>query len=103
MSDYWTVNGLVKPAEVIVCAANKYGDLIVTGARHHDKIMNNQLRLIKQVYEGISPVNCEQGFINQFGEFRTREEAMQIVLKNGQRFDVDRNGDDKCLYSEGLY
>ena len=40
----------------------------------------------------------EQGFINQFGEFRTRVEAMKIVSSNGQDFDVDRNGgvDELC-------
>lgn len=100
MSDYWTENGLVKPAEIIVCAANKLpNEVILCGARHWDHIMCAQADAM-----GVRGGDEEQGFINQFGEFRTREEAMQIVLKNGQRFDIDRNGGgDKYLFSEGLY
>lgn len=99
MSDYWTEKGLIKPDEVIVCAANKLPNgVILCGARHWDTIMCAQADAM-----GVRGGDEEQGFINQFGEFRTREEAMQIVLKNGQRFDIDMNGGDKYLFSEGLY
>jgi hypothetical protein len=47
--------------------------------------------------------NGEQGFINQFGDFLTREEAMQIVKQNGQPFDIGSNRGDSVLFSEGLY
>tara|TARA_R110000765_G_scaffold67960_1_gene131423 strand:+ start:384 stop:605 length:222 start_codon:yes stop_codon:yes gene_type:complete len=43
-----------------------------------------------------------QGFIDQFGQFLTREEAHVIAKKNGQI--VKRcGGDEKTLYSENLY
>jgi hypothetical protein len=52
---------------------------------------------------GVSLRNGEQGFINQFGDFLTREEAMQIVKQNGQPFDIGSNRGDSVLFSEGLY
>lgn len=99
MSDYWTQNGLKKPPEHIVCAANRMSDgTILCGARHWDTIMQDQARKL-----GITNGAHEQGFINQFGEFRTRKEALEIVLANGQKFDPERNGANDQLYSEGLY
>ena len=99
MSDYWVENGLVKPQQVVVCAANKLGDVILCGARHWDPIMHaqaDQMPLLKFT-------RAEQGFINQFGEFLTREEAYEIVQKNGQPFNSERNCSTSKLYSEGLY
>jgi len=52
---------------------------------------------------GMQLTNCEQGFINQFGDFLTREEALTIVQENGQRFNAERNGSTTELFSEGLY
>jgi hypothetical protein len=44
----------------------------------------------------------EQGFIDQFGKFLTREEAWVIASENGQiRRQV--GGDQSRLYSENLY
>lgn len=88
-----------KAKEFIVCAANRLPNgVILCGARHWDNIMCNQADAM-----GVEGGDEEQGFINQFGEFRTREEAMKIVLENGQPFDIDRNMGDLCLFSEGLY
>ena len=102
MSDYWTDNSLVKPQAVVVCAACKYEDLILCGARHWDKVMNIQY---KNLNNPAKSMFFEQGFINQFGEFLTREEAMIVALEAGQTVDVERGcgGDDKILFSEGLY
>lgn len=46
---------------------------------------------------------AEQGFIDQFGTFYNREEAMQIVLEGNQHFNITRNGGNVALFSEGLY
>ena len=92
--------------EFIVCAANKYGDLILCGARHWDGIMHKQVELLGlDNFKKLRKEHGEQqGFINQFGEFRTRKEAREIVRKNGQTFSLKRNGgDDQTLFSEGLY
>jgi len=101
MNDYWTENGIKKPRPFVVCAANRYGDLIIPSARHHDKLMTD---LIKAV-GGLNKKDAEQGFINQFGEFMTRKEAMIIAKAYGQPVDIERGcgGDNNILYSEGLY
>ena len=98
MGDYWEDNGIQKPKQIVVCAANKFDDVILCGARHWDKIMCKQANMM-----GIKGGTEEQGFIDQFGTFLTREEAMQIVKDNGQAFDEDRNGQYDELFSEGLY
>ena len=97
--DYWEENNLTKPHQIVVCAANKFDNVILCGSRHWDKIMRSQANAL-----GIRGGREEQGFINQFGDFLTREEAMSIVKVNKQPFDIERNGgQDKELYSEGLY
>lgn len=86
----------------VVCAANKYGDLIVAGARHHDKVMNSQLRAIPK--EDRKQSKCVQGFIDQYGTFMDRKEALTVAVEAGQinsrttkTFPTDR------LFSEDLY
>jgi hypothetical protein len=100
--DYWERNGIEKPQQVVVCAACRCGDVIVAGARHFDRVMLSQIDIYP---EEIRPMgdDWEQGFIDQFGAFLTREEAMEVVKKSGQPFDAERNGPLHCLFSEGLY
>lgn len=97
-SDYWEKNGITKPQQVVVCAAIKVGEVIFCGARHCDKIMRAQAKAA-----GMKLHSPHQGFIDQFGDYLTREEAMQIVKDNGQPFNIERNGGDVVLFSEGLY
>ena len=86
----------------VVCAANKYGELIICGARHHDKIMNNQILAIGK--DKCRPVEGYQGFIDQFGVFMDRSEALEVAKNSGQPLDMERNsGNGKVLYSEGIY
>lgn len=102
----WTPPEDVKPW--IVCAANRFvcgsETTIVPGPRHFDETM---YALIEALYpHGNMPPGSawEQGFIDQFGRFYTREEAMKVVKENGQPFNADRQGgQDEILYSEGLY
>lgn len=99
MGDYWENNGIEKPQQIVVCAAIRTETgLVITGARHCDEIMREQAQAA-----GVSLRSPEQGFINQFGEYLTREEAMQAVKDNGQPFDIERNRGDIYLFSEGLY
>ena len=103
MSDYWKDNGIEKPQQIIVCAAIRIGDwsYLLCGARHWDSVMHKQADKM-----GLSRklITEEQGFIDQFGEFLSRKEAMKIVKENGQPFNIERNGgSDDELYSEGLY
>ena len=98
--DYWTANNLVKPQQVVVCAACRKDGIILAGARHYDKVMRSQADAI-----GTKLVGFEEGFIDQFGDFLTREEAMKIAIAAGQKVDIERGcgGDTEILYSEGLY
>ena len=96
--NYWTDNGSIKPPQIVVCAAILVGDVVVCGARHCDKVMRKQAEAM-----GIKLNNAQQGFIDQFGDFLTREEAMKIVKQNGQSFNIERNRGDSVLFSEGLY
>lgn len=98
--DKWQPPKDVKPW--IVCAAmrhRKYQEKIVCSARHWDKIVRNYF----DAGEKVRPLEWEQGFIDQWGRFHSREEAYKIVQDNGQPFNADRNGSDIILYSEGLY
>jgi len=100
---------------VIVCSAIKLNtDLIITGARHFDTIMRNTIKEIlknknlKLYNDNPSKMftycvrNCEQGFIDQFGNFYNRYDAYIIAEKNNQ---IKRRvgGDFKKLFSENLY
>ena len=85
----------------IVCAACKNAlGLTLVGARHWDMLMNKQARAM-----GIRAPNfMDQVFIDQFGKFYNRKDAMKIVKESGQPFDEKRNGGNgEDLYSEGLY
>lgn len=91
-----------KANQRVVAAAikNADGDVIV-GARHFDMLMHKQLAKTTGVWkEAEHPII--QGFIDQFGEFLTREEAWVIAQRNNQ---IIRRvgGDDPKLYSENLY
>jgi len=90
--------------ERIICAACKQGDLILAGVRHFDLVMASQMEAINK--DEISYfARAEQGFVNQRGEFRTREEAFIIAKAAGQlegRIKADYPS-STTLYSEDLY
>lgn len=97
---YWNDSGITPPVEKVVCAANRLNDgTIICGARHWDDIMRN----VADKIIGTRKADAEQGFINQFGVFLTRKEAMSVVRASGQPFNQDRNGSCDSLFSEGLY
>lgn len=81
---------------VVVCAANRIGDIILCGARHWDSVMQKQAEAMN--LEGF---NAEQGFIDQYGQFMDRKEAKTVALASGQKL-RDPNIRDEC-YSENLY
>lgn len=101
--EYWKDLKIIPPSETVVCAANRLKDgTIICGARHWDGIMCCLSDKLKS--DDIDCGNVEQGFINQWGIFLTRKEAMKVVKKSGQPFNQERNGgSDGELYSEGLY
>ena len=87
---------------IIVAAANKLSSsLIVVGVRHHDKIMREQIRAAGKIKEGIK---SEQGFIDNSGNFLTREDAVIIAKEAGQLNTFRRKTwPEHMLFSEDLY
>lgn len=82
----------------IVCAANRYKDVIIPSARHFDPLMHS---LIHAMGFSITSGKWEQGFIDQHRKFYTREEAWIVAEKNGQI--INQVSTPGILYSENLY
>lgn len=83
----------------VVCAANrrKSDGMIICGARHWDKIMNDVAQSL-----GDNTFDWGQGFIDQYGLYLSREDAAFIVIQNKQPLrDYKIIGGQ--LYSENLY
>lgn len=92
----------------IVCAAVQFDcNPVVTlvGLRHWDKLMATQFNAFKILYGPLlNRGTGVQGFLDNKGEFLTRDQAMEVVELNSQLFSFDRNGSqDRELYSEGIY
>lgn len=101
------IEALTKPTEVsmsdpvsqrIVCAAlkNKRTGKVICSARHFDKVMLDAIDMSPDYRD------ADQGFIDQFGTWLTREEARVIAEREGQifrRFPAPQH----LLFSEHLY
>jgi 3'-phosphoadenosine 5'-phosphosulfate sulfotransferase (PAPS reductase)/FAD synthetase len=88
---------------VIVAAACKCGDVIITGARHYDKVMRAQLNAFSEDSQVRMMNRGEviQGFIDNRGDFHDREDALVIALAANQiRF---KHQPEHELFSEDLY
>lgn len=83
----------------IVCAANRHeSGYIILGIRHWDTHMHIHADLVELKKSG---AHWEQGFVDQFGAFYNRKDAMRIAMENNQ---IIRDiGSDDELYSEHLY
>lgn len=85
----------------VVCAANRYGDLIITGARHFDKVMLSQLNAVR---DRSALGKATLGFIDQFGVFMDREEALTVAVAAGQlNTGYPKTEPRTALFSEDLY
>lgn len=94
----WKPNYDLTP-RIIVCAAIQKEGRIITGARHYDKIMHQQIAASEG--KDFWKAKAEQGFIDQFGDFIDRREAWKIAEKQNQiKRKVSSPG---ILYSENLY
>jgi hypothetical protein len=95
------INGEVRGISRIVSAANRLEcGLIFTGARHCDELMRAQAKAANKKL-----TRSEQGFVDQKGNFYSREDAWKIAIRNNQI--IYRVGGDTAnggtLYSENLY
>lgn len=83
----------------VVCAAIRNSNFeIICGPRHFDAVMQAQI----DVSGGHVWDRADQGFVDQFGNWLSREEAWAVAHAAGQ---VVRRvgGDGERLYSENLY
>ncbi len=98
----------------VVCAANrnKFTGVIVCGARHFDKLMQGQVEAMAPWYAKFNRKlmlrhwrngwsQSDQGFVDQFGRFYERGEALQLALQNKQCFRNPKAASE--LFSEDLY
>ncbi len=96
----------------VVCAAIRSSSgLLITGARHYDRGMCEQITKRIDGQQFVSRPDEHQGFIDQHGAWMNRFEAYDVALAAGQivypqrcgtGLDADGNARPK-LYSEGLY
>lgn len=91
----------------IVCAANKHQSLKITllGARHWDDFMREQLDALKHAHDGsysdLRGGEFIQGFIDNKGNFLTREEALEVAKSANQI--IEKTCPEDQLFSEDLY
>lgn len=90
----------------VVCAACRYGEMIVCGARHYDTVMHGVLTQLKEdrlfAFEEVGKV--DQGFIDQRGIFMDREEAYLVAKAAGQlNVRRQKTHNEGTLFSEDLY
>lgn len=92
----------VRPPQRIVCAAMLMKDgSIVVGIRHFSPEMRAIMRLAYGEKDYHLKV-AEQGFVDQYGTFISREAAWVIAEREGQ-IRRPRNGPEGTLFSEDLY
>ena len=93
----------------IVSAANKYNlnngqEITLPCVRHSSKDLHQTLEVLKGAClldKGFcAPRN--QGFIDQYGNWWSREDAF-VIAKAANQINFARNGSNVELYSEGLY
>ncbi len=95
-----------KPQRRVVCAANRYDCnvgcwVVFIGVRHYCPIMRQNM----QSYEDMLIRESEiQGFVDQYGVFMDRKEALQVAKEAGQ-LNIARikTWPDNELFSEDLY
>lgn len=94
--DDWTPDPSLRR---VVCAANRNRDSgrLICGPRHWDRTMRQQ----RHPEESFN--NWDQGFIDQFGIFMSREEAYEVAERQGQIRQQCGPEAGRTLYSEHLY
>lgn len=83
----------------VVCAAIRADDgEILVGIRHYSTDMLRQIHARSDGEKFYHRQDQDQGFVDQYGEYMTRSEAMTVALAAGQ---VNQDTGELC--SEDLY
>lgn len=84
---------------IVVTAAsmNKEGS-IVTGTRHCCPLMRKAIKGMKALGEDWTPCNVEEGYVDQWGNYLSKDEALEVVLRNKQPLSfIDTSGTHSTL------
>lgn len=94
-------NFLTDRKRLVVCAALKSVNGLILGPRHYDETMVKQWHKLRWNMEDD---DIEHGFIDQYGVFMDRTEALQVATEAGQlnRYREKSNPKD-ILFSGDLY
>ena len=93
------MSGAERTQRRVVCSAVSKDGQLILGPRHFDPTMQWQLAK----YKGWHWHDAEQGFIDQWGKFMTREEAFEVANTAGQIRVKTGNPSSRKLFSEDLY
>jgi len=86
---------------MVVCAAVCKGNVLIIGPRHWDQTMHMQR--VNMNITAKYMADAEQGFIDQFGVFMDRKEALLVAKAANQIKQKSGNPDSDELFSEDLY
>lgn len=106
IADWWDGRKLQRR---IVCAANRFelktgGTIVVPGARHYSPDMADVIDKLEDLFVTRFVSGDNQGFIDQWGEYWNREDALIIATHAGQINTVRKKGAPfDTLFSEDLY
>lgn len=91
----------------VVCAAIRAADGdVLLGIRHYSMDMHKQIDARHDGAKFKMRSDSDQGFVDKFGVFMSREEAYKVALASGQLRYPEACGEGlngPKLYSEGLY
>lgn len=91
----------------VVCAAIRASDgELLLGIRHYSKDMHVQINLRGDGSKFVHRLDEDQGFVDQYGVFMSREEAYAVARLAGQityPLACGEGLNGPKLYSEGLY
>src|SRR5689334_19485237 len=91
----------------VACAAIRAMDgSLLLGIRHYGEDMHIQILARRDGGKFEQRLGDDQGFVDQYGVYMTREEAYQVALAAGQIVYPERCGNGlygKKLFSEALY
>ena len=92
--------------EKIVCAANRHKTTktVILGLRHWDIFMRQaKTRVDNELGRTTNSTQWEHGFVDNKGQFLTRNEACMVAKDNGQFNRYYTTNQKDVLFSEDLY
>lgn len=94
---YFAEAKIRRPQRRVICAAVRHKDnkqAVICGPRHFDRVMRTTLTLMGANHHDFH----DQGFVDQWGMYMSREEARVVAIEAGIK--PEQN---KLLFSEDLY